>query len=375
MKILPGVYQLVTGDIAVEKIRSVDIEDLLGREAINITLGQEARELENKTVLVTGGGGSIGSELCRQLAFNGVSKLIIFDINENGSYEIQQELMRKYSNLDIQVLIGSIRDRKKVESIFREYSPSMVYHAAAHKHVPLMEHSPHEAVKNNVLGTLNVVHAAHEYGVDRFILISTDKAVNPTNIMGATKRIGEMIIQMYSLKSNSNFAAVRFGNVLGSNGSVVPVFKRQLEQGGPITVTDPEVIRYFMTISEAVSLVIQAGMQATKGQIYVLDMGEPVKIDDLAKNIIRLSGHTLGVDMDIVYTGLRPGEKMYEELFMPEEGLKATENEKIFIGSPLYFDQDLFKKELINLEKVCAEETMDIREVVKKIVPTYNYIK
>lgn len=372
LKILPGVYQLVTGDITVEKIRNVEIEDLLGREAIKITLDKLSRKLKSKTALVTGGGGSIGSELCRQLAANGVDKLVIFDIYENNAYEIEQELKRDYKDLEIHVLIGSVRDKNKLDSVFKEHQPNMVYHAAAHKHVPLMETSPHEAVKNNVFGTLNVVQMSDAYKVERFVLISTDKAVNPTNIMGATKRIGEMIVQTYSRRSETNFVAVRFGNVLGSNGSVIPLFKKQLEHGGPITVTSPDVIRYFMTIREAVSLVIQAGMKAGQGQIYVLDMGEPVKIDDLAKNLIKLSGHTLGVDMEIEYTGLRPGEKMYEELLMSEEGLKATDNDKIFIGNPIGFDDQKFIEDLCSLEISSKDEYTEIKEIVRDMVPTYK---
>ncbi len=372
LKILPGVYQLVNGEVTVEKLRNVNIEDLLGRDPIQITSETIGRYVSGKTVLVTGGGGSIGSELCRQIAANGVQQLIIFDIYENNAYDIQQELKQKYPNLDLVVLIGSVRNGRKVNSIFAKYRPNIVYHAAAHKHVPLMEDSPNEAVKNNVFGTYKVALAADIYKTEKFVLISTDKAVNPTNIMGATKRICEMIIPVLSRRSKTAFAAVRFGNVLGSNGSVIPLFKRQIAAGGPVTVTHPDIIRYFMTIPEAVSLVLQAGASAAGGEIFVLDMGRPVKIVDLAKNLIRLSGFTPGVDMEITYTGLRPGEKLYEELLMDEEGLQNTENELIHVGKPIEFDEEEFLEDLKALYKLAYDETEEMKYIVKKIVPTYH---
>ncbi len=372
LKILPGVYQLVNGEVTVEKLRNVNIEDLLGRDPIQITSETIGRYVSGKTVLVTGGGGSIGSELCRQIAANGVQQLIIFDIYENNAYDIQQELKQKYPNLDLVVLIGSVRNGRKVNSIFAKYRPNIVYHAAAHKHVPLMEDSPNEAVKNNVFGTYKVALAADIYKTEKFVLISTDKAVNPTNIMGATKRICEMIIQMFSRRSKTEFAAVRFGNVLGSNGSVIPLFKRQIAAGGPVTVTHPDIIRYFMTIPEAVSLVLQAGARAAGGEIFFLGMGRPVKIVDLAKNLIRLSGFTPGVDMEITYTGLRPGEKLYEELLMDEEGLQNTENELIHVGKPIEFDEEEFLEDLKALYKLAYDETEEMKYIVKKIVPTYH---
>ena len=371
-KILPGVYQLVNGEVSVSKIRNVDIEDLLGRDPICITTEKIERYVSDKIVLVTGGGGSIGSELCRQIAANGPKQLIIFDIYENNAYDIQQELKAKYPNLNLVVLIGSVRNGRKVNSLFAKYRPDIVYHAAAHKHVPLMEDSPNEAIKNNVFGTYKVALAADTYGAEKFVLISTDKAVNPTNIMGASKRICEMIIQMFNNHSDTEFVAVRFGNVLGSNGSVIPLFKKQMEQGGPVTVTHPDIIRYFMTIPEAVSLVLQAGASAKGGEIFVLDMGEPVKIVDLAKNLIRLSGYKLGVDMDIKFTGLRPGEKLYEELLMAEEGLESTENEKIHIGKPIEFNEDEFIEDLESLYNQAYAETDEMKKIVHKIVPTYH---
>ena len=321
--------------------------------------------------MVTGGGGSIGSELSRQIASHEPKQLIIVDIYENNAYEIQQELLRHYPELDLVVLIASVRNTIRMKSIFKEYAPQIVFHAAAHKHVPLMEVSPNEAIKNNVFGTYNCCHAAKKYGVERFVLISTDKAVNPTNIMGASKRMCEMIVQMYSRSSETRFVAVRFGNVLGSNGSVIPLFKKQIAEGGPVTVTHPDIIRYFMTIPEAVSLVLQAGAFAKGGEIFVLDMGEPVKIADLAKNLIRLSGLKLGKDIDIEYTGLRPGEKLYEELLMDEEGLQKTDNQLIHVGKPLVFDDDQFRSDLKELKIAAYDETLNIREAVKKIVPTY----
>lgn len=372
LKLLPGVYQLVNGEVTVSKLRNVEIEDLLGREPIQITTEKIGRYVSDKVVLVTGGGGSIGSELCRQIAANGVKQLIIFDIYENNAYDIQQELKTKYPNLDLVVLIGSVRNGRKVNSLFAKYRPDIVYHAAAHKHVPLMEDSPNEAIKNNVFGTYKVALAADRFKASKFVLISTDKAVNPTNIMGASKRMCEMIIQMFSNHSKTEYVAVRFGNVLGSNGSVIPLFKKQIEAGGPVTVTHPDIIRYFMTIPEAVSLVLQAGASAKGGEIFVLDMGEPMKIVDLAKNLIRLSGYTLGKDIEIKYTGLRPGEKLYEELLMDEEGLQATENELIHIGKPIEFDEELFIKKLADLYKEAYAETDQMKYIVHDIVPTYH---
>ena len=335
LKILPGMYQLINDDVGVSNLREVSIEDLLGRDTIEIDMESVGQYVRNKRVLVTGGGGSIGSELCRQIASHNPKLLIIFDIYENNAYDIQQELVRKYPNLKLEVLIGSVRNTSRIESVMEHYRPDVVFHAAAHKHVPLMEDSPNEAIKNNVFGTYKTARAADKYGVKKFVLISTDKAVNPTNIMGASKRMCEMIVQTFSKYSRTEYVIVRFGNVLGSNGSVIPLFKKQMEAGGPVTVTHPDIIRYFMTIPEAVSLVLQAGAYAHGGEIFVLDMGEPVKIADLAKNLIRLSGYTLGVNMEIKYTGLRPGEKLYEELLTKEEGLQKTANNLIFIGKPL----------------------------------------
>lgn len=372
LKILPGVYQLVNGEVSVSKLRNVEIEDLLGRDPIQITTEKIGRYVSDKVVLVTGGGGSIGSELCRQIAANGVRQLIIFDIYENNAYDIQQELKRTYPNLDLVVLIGSVRNGRKVNSVFEKYRPDIVYHAAAHKHVPLMEDSPNEAIKNNVFGTYKVALAADRYKTSKFVLISTDKAVNPTNIMGASKRMCEMIIQVFNNRSKTEYVAVRFGNVLGSNGSVIPLFRKQIEEGGPVTVTHPDIIRYFMTIPEAVSLVLQAGASAKGGEIFVLDMGKPVKIADLARNMIRLSGLKEGVDIEIKYTGLRPGEKLYEELLMEEEGLKGTENELIHIGRPLEFQEEEFLKNLEELYQEAYAETDQMKRIVKKIVPTYH---
>lgn len=372
LKILPGIYQLINEDIGVSKLREVSIEDLLGRDPIDIDLDSLNTHIRGKVILVTGGGGSIGSELCRQLAAYKPRQLIIFDIYENGAYDVQQELKKQYPDLDLKVLIGSVRNTSRIESVMERYRPDVVYHAAAHKHVPLMEDSPNEAIKNNVFGTYKTARAADKYGVKRFVLISTDKAVNPTNIMGATKRICEMIIQTFSKYSKTEYAAVRFGNVLGSNGSVIPLFKRQIAEGGPVTVTHPEILRYFMTIPEAVSLVLQAGAYANGGEIFVLDMGEPVRIADLAKNLIRLSGYTLGVDMEIVYIGLRPGEKLYEELLTKEEGLKKTDNELIYIGHPLIFNEVHFLSELKKLEQAAAEESLTVKRLVAELVPTYH---
>ncbi len=371
LKILPGIYQLMNGEVFVSKLRDVEIEDLLGRDPIKVELCSIKNYVKDKVVMVTGGGGSIGSELCRQIASFDPKKLIIVDIYENNAYDIQQELKAKYSGLDIVTLIASVRNSLRIEKIFEEYRPNIVYHAAAHKHVPLMESSPNEAIKNNVFGTLNTVIAADKYGTERFVMISTDKAVNPTNIMGASKRICEMIIQTYNKKSKTEFVAVRFGNVLGSNGSVVPLFKKQIAAGGPVTVTHKDIIRYFMTIPEAVSLVLQAGAYAKGGEIFVLEMGEPMKIIDLAENLIRLSGYKPYEDISIEITGLRPGEKLYEELLMKEEGLQDTENRLIHIGRPIKMDEEEFLKKLDVLYKSCYEEAADIKEQIKSIVPTY----
>lgn len=372
LKILPGVYQMVDGEINVNSIRNVDVLDLLGRDPIEVDIESIMGYVKDKVIMVTGGGGSIGSELCRQLVSHKPKQLIIFDIYENNAYDIQQELKINYPDANVVTLIGSIRNVSRLESVFAQYKPDIVYHAAAHKHVPLMEVSPDEAVKNNVVGTWNVAKMADKYGVKKFVMISTDKAVNPTNVMGATKRICEMIVQTYNEISKTDFVAVRFGNVLGSNGSVIPLFKKQIEAGGPVTVTDPNIIRYFMTIPEAVSLVLQAGAYAKGGEIFILDMGEPVKIDDLAKNLIRLSGYTLGVDMEIKYTGLRPGEKLYEELLMKEEGLQETDNKLIHIGKPIEFDKENFFDNLEKLKEEAYSETGNIRESLKKVVVTYH---
>ena len=375
VKILPGVYQLMNGEVTISRLRKVEIEDLLGREPVNVNLDEIMGYVKGKVVLVTGGGGSIGSELCRQLALHKVKQLIIFDIYENNAYEIQQELKRKYPRLDLVVLIGSVRNTNRLDYLFRTYRPDIVYHAAAHKHVPLMEDSPNEAIKNNVLGTYKAARAAIKYKAQRFILISTDKAVNPTNIMGASKRLCEMVVQMSNQKSSTEFVAVRFGNVLGSNGSVIPLFKQQIENGGPVAVTHKDIIRYFMTIPEAVSLVIQAGAYAKGGEIFVLNMGNPVRILDMAENLIRLSGYEPYKDIDICFTGLRPGEKLYEELLMDEEGLQKTVNDRIFIGKPIDMDYDRFEKGLQRLGEAALSETADVRELVHDLVPEYHYRK
>ena len=373
LKILPGVYQMVDGEINIKDLRNVDVLDLLGRDPVKVDIESIMGYVKDKTVLVTGGGGSIGSELCRQLVSHKPKCLVIFDIYENNAYDIQQELKIKYPDANVVTLIGSIRNTSRLESVFEQYKPDIVYHAAAHKHVPLMEVSPNEAIKNNVVGTWNVAKMADKYGVKKFVMISTDKAVNPTNVMGATKRICEMIIQSFNEKSKTDFVAVRFGNVLGSNGSVIPLFKRQIEAGGPVTVTHPDIIRYFMTIPEAVALVLQAGAYAKGGEIFILDMGEPVKIDDLAKNLIRLSGYTLGVDMEIKYTGLRPGEKLYEELLMNEEGMQDTDNKLIHIGRPIEFDKEHFYEKLEELKEMAyAEDSADIRKKIMEVVDTYH---
>ena len=373
VKILPGVYQLMNGEVTISRLRKVEIEDLLGREQVNVNLDEIMGYVKGKVVLVTGGGGSIGSELCRQLAGHKVKQLIIFDIYENNAYEIQQELKRKYPDLDMVVLIGSVRNTNRLDYLFRTYRPDIVYHAAAHKHVPLMEDSPNEAIKNNVLGTYKAARAAIKYKAQRFILISTDKAVNPTNIMGASKRLCEMVVQMSNQKSSTDFVAVRFGNVLGSNGSVIPLFKQQIESGGPVTVTHKDIIRYFMTIPEAVSLVIQAGAYAKGGEIFVLNMGNPVRILDMAENLIRLSGYEPYKDIDICFTGLRPGEKLYEELLMDEEGLQKTVNDRIFIGKPIDMDYDRFERALQRLGEAALSETANMRELVHDLVPEYHY--
>ena len=372
IKTLPALYQLANGDVSIQQIRNVQVEDLLGRDSVNVDLSHIDRYVRGKVVLVTGGGGSIGSELCRQLVRYQPKQLIIFDIYENNAYEIQQELRRNVPGFEPVVLIGSVRDRDRVNSVFETYHPDLVYHAAAHKHVPLMEDSPNEAIKNNVFGTLNVAQAADRYGASRFILVSTDKAVRPTNVMGASKRICEMIIQMMDQHSETGFVAVRFGNVLGSNGSVIPLFKEQIEKGGPVTVTHKDIIRYFMTIPEAVSLILQAGAYAAGGEIFVLDMGDPVRIDDLARNMIRLSGFEPDVDIEVVYTGLRPGEKLYEELLLDEEGLEKTKNKLIYIGHPIEFDETAFREGLESLREEAADNSDHIREAIKRMVPEYH---
>ena len=404
LKNLPGMYQLVTGQVSASAMRKVSVEDLLGRDPIKVDLREVFSFINGKTVLVTGGGGSIGSELCRQIAGHSPKKLIIFDIYENNAYNIQLELRENFPELDLLVLIGSVRDSRRMFQIFKEYRPEIVYHAAAHKHVPLMEDSPCESIKNNALGTYKTAYAAMVNGCKRFVLISTDKAVNPANIMGASKRLCEMIIQAFDNKIKAGrvqdipqlfthkgmenadkdgtgavfqdiqteFVAVRFGNVLGSNGSVIPIFKKQIEKGGPVTVTHPDIIRYFMTIPEAVSLVLEAGTFAKGGEIFVLDMGSPVKIDTLARNLIRLSGFKPDIDIKVQYSGLRPGEKLYEEKLMAEEGLQNTANERIHIGKPLSFDIDAFLGKVDELMEAAYKNKEDIREMVKDIVGTYK---
>ena len=357
-----------------KKIRKkIKIEDLLPRDPIQVDLDAILGYVKGKTILVTGGGGSIGSEICRQLAGHDVGHLIIFDIYENNAYQIQKSLEWEFPDLNLTVLIGSVRDERRLESIFSKYRPDIVFHAAAHKHVPLMEDSPNEAIKNNVIGTLKTARTASHYQVKKFILISTDKAVNPTNIMGASKRLCEMVIQLIGRHSTTEFAAVRFGNVLGSNGSVIPLFRRQIEHGGPVTVTHPDIIRYFMTIPEAVSLVLEAGAYAKNGQIFVLNMGDPVRIADLAKNMIRLSGYEPEKEIKIKYIGLRPGEKLYEELLMNEEGMQTTENSRIFIGRQIAFDEKVFREQIKELAKEAENECPDICYLVKKMVPEYQY--
>lgn len=372
-KILPGVYELIDEKVSVKKIRDVEIEDLLGRDEVKLDMKEICKYIEGKNVLVTGGGGSIGSELCRQISRFSPKKLIILDIYENNAYDIQNELLRKHTDLNLKVVIASVRDRRRIHAIIEEERPDVIFHAAAHKHVPLMEENPQEAVKNNVFGTLNVVQAADEYDVEKFVMISTDKAVNPTNVMGATKRICEMIIQSYNAISNTEYVAVRFGNVLGSNGSVIPLFKKQIAEGGPVTVTHEEVIRYFMTIPEACQLVLQAGSMAKGGEIFILDMGEPVKIMDLAKDLIKLSGFEPNVDIPIEVTGLRPGEKLYEELLLDEEGISDTSHNKIFIGRPTFTDFKFLNKKLEKLKDVANQGNYEeIKDMLSQIVPTYK---
>lgn len=425
LKTLPGVFQLANGQVSLSKMKAVAVEDLLGRDPIKVNMEEIFQYIKGKTILVTGGGGSIGSELCRQIAGHEPKQLIIFDIYENNAYDIEQELRRKYKNLNLVVLIGSVRDSRRINMVFEKYKPEIVYHAAAHKHVPLMETSPNESIKNNVIGTYKTAYAALKHGASRFILISTDKAVNPTNIMGASKRLCEMVIQSMDAVSKAGrmdvlpllhahmdkyfedqipgdrtavtmksrpeerssvhiesvknkdrqgtqFVAVRFGNVLGSNGSVIPLFKKQIEAGGPVTVTHPDIVRYFMTIPEAVSLVLQAGTYAWGGEIFVLDMGEPVKIDSLARNLIKLSGYEPDVEIPIVYSGLRPGEKLYEEKLMAEEGMKKTDNDLIHIGKPIPFDISKFLGQLTELAQASYENSPHIVEMVEEIVPTFH---
>ena len=399
LKNLPGIYQLVSGQVSLAAMKDVAVEDLLGREPIRVDMGQIYTQISGKTILVTGGGGSIGSELCRQVAGHHPKQLLIFDVYENNAYEIEQELRRKHPELDLQVLIGSVRDSRRLDKIFAAYKPDIVYHAAAHKHVPLMEGSPCESIKNNVIGTYKTAYAALVHGCSRFVLISTDKAVNPTNIMGASKRLCEMVIQTFdravkdgkadklprlfthrgdedltvaAANAKTDFVAVRFGNVLGSNGSVIPLFKKQIAEGGPVTVTHPDIIRYFMTIPEAVSLVMQAGVYAGGGEIFVLDMGAPVKIDELARNLIKLSGHRPDVDIPVVYTGLRPGEKLYEEKLMAEEGMKKTPNDLIHIGNPIPFDTDTFLRQLEELMHAAYDNDESVRDKVAAMVSTYR---
>lgn len=411
---LPGVFQLTNGEVSLSRMKPVAVEDLLGRESIKVNMKEIFRHIKGKTILVTGGGGSIGSELCRQIAEHEPGQLIILDIYENNAYDIEQELKWKYPNLNLAVLIGSVRDSRRINLVFETYNPEIVYHAAAHKHVPLMENSPNEAIKNNVIGTYKTAYAALMHGARRFVLISTDKAVNPTNIMGASKRLCEMVIQSMDAiskegrtellpflhahmnkavdtaitdycidkvladdmksggRNETQFVAVRFGNVLGSNGSVIPLFKKQIEKGGPVTVTHPDIIRYFMTISEAVSLVLQAGTYAQGGEIFVLDMGDPVKIDTLARNLIKLSGYKPDEEIEVIYTGLRPGEKLFEEKLMEEEGMLKTANKLIHIGKPIPFDIRYFLKQLEELAEASYENSRDIVQMVEDIVPTFH---
>ena len=373
LKTVPGISEIIDGGVSMNQIRDVEIEDLLGREAINLEMGKIRQYINGRRIIVTGGGGSIGSELCRQIAKYHPEQLIILDIYENNAYEIQNELIRQYPDLDLVVLIASVRDRDNIEEVFNEYRPEVVFHAAAHKHVPLMETAPREAILNNCFGTLNVARAADKYRTGQFVLISTDKAVNPTNVMGASKRICEMIIQSYATVSKTKFSGVRFGNVLGSNGSVIPLFKKQIKEGGPVTVTHKEIIRYFMTIPEAAQLVLQSGAYANGGEIFVLDMGEPVKIYKLAEDLIRLSGFEPHEDIEIDVTGLRPGEKLFEELLMSEEGMKETPHEKIFIGKPMFADFKVLLSMLDTLRNVIDEkDNHKLRDHLKSIVPSYR---
>ena len=374
LQTIPGMYQLLNDELNITRLRDVEVTDLLGREQVKVNNDEIFADLGGKVVLVTGGGGSIGSELCRQIARANPKQLVIFDVYENNAYAIQQELKRSLPDLNLETLIGSVRNTNRINSVMRTYRPDIVFHAAAHKHVPLMEDSPNEAIKNNVIGTYKTAAAAAACGVRKFVLISTDKAVNPTNIMGASKRLCEMVVQMMDRQNpNTSFVAVRFGNVLGSNGSVIPLFKKQIAEGGPVTVTDKRIIRYFMTIPEAVSLVLQASYYANGGEIFVLEMGDPVKIDDMARNLIRLSGYTPDVDIKIVYTGLRPGEKLYEEMLMEEEGMKETANKLIHIGKPIEMDDVWFQEKLRELDEASRSESDQIRRLVSEVVPTYKY--
>ncbi len=374
---VPGMYQVVGGEVSVSRLRHVKLEDLLGRDPVVVDASEVRSYIQGRTALVTGGGGSIGSELCRQIAKDNPKRLVVFDIYENNAYAIQQELRHTHPRLDLVVLIGSVRDQERVNKVFEAYKPDIVFHAAAHKHVPLMEDSPHEAIKNNVVGTLNCARAAMEYGAQRFVLISTDKAVNPTNVMGASKRLCEMVVQAQErrarrLCATTTYSAVRFGNVLGSNGSVVPLFERQIAEGGPVTVTDKRITRYFMTIPEAVSLVLQSACYAQGGEIFVLDMGNPVRIDDMARNLIRLAGLEPGIDITIEYTGLRPGEKLYEERLMDEEGLRKTENERISIARPIAIDDRALSRDIAELAVLAEDDATDIRAKLREVVPTYH---
>ena len=372
LQVVPTISQLVNGEVSISQLKDVEVQDLLGRAPIRVNLDEIYRYIGGKVVMVTGGGGSIGSELCRQIAKSQPKQLIIFDVYENNLYDIQMELKRSLPELNLVALVGSVRNTARINSVMETYRPDIVFHAAAHKHVPLMEDSPNEAIKNNVLGTYKTATAAAKHGVKKFVLISTDKAVNPTNIMGASKRLCEMVVQMMNRRTATDFVAVRFGNVLGSNGSVIPLFKKQIAEGGPVTVTHPDIIRYFMTIPEAVSLVLQAGYYAHGGEIFILDMGQPVRIADMARNLIRLSGYEPDVDIKIVYTGLRPGEKLFEELLMKEEGLRSTDNHLIHIGRPIEMDDDLFTQQLEQLRAACESESGDIKSIVADIVPTYQ---
>lgn len=369
--ILPGIYQLVNDEVSVSMLREVQIEDLLGREPVNLEMDEIMEYVQGKIVLVTGGGGSIGSEICRQVALHNPGLLIILDIYENNAYDVQNELLAKYPDMNLKVLIGSVRNRKRIDSIFEQYRPELVFHAAAHKHVPLMEDSPNEAIKNNVSGTWIVARAADAYRAKKMVLISTDKAVRPTNIMGASKRVCELIVQSFAQNSQTEYTVVRFGNVLGSNGSVVPLFRKQIEEGGPVTVTHPEVIRYFMTIPEAVNLVLQCGALAKGGEIFILDMGEPVKIIELAEKMIRLSGYEPNVDIPIKFTGLRPGEKLYEELLIDEDNLKKTDKDRIFVAQQTGVDSAKIQETVQKLIEEAYDETQDIRSYIKELVPEY----